>query len=85
MSENRTLARKRGIRTGVRRRRKGGLHSEGRRVPGRASKKNLLWRSRSKNERVSGRKSSLGGSGGPWFYFTKPEIGKEFGKRRARP
>ena len=54
--------------------RKGGIHSEGRQVPrrrGRAGKKSLPKRSRRKDERVSGRKSSPGRSAVSWFY-SKP-------------
>ena len=64
MSESRTLARKREIRARAWRG-KGGPHSEGRQVPkrwGRTSKESLPKRIRRKHERVSGRKSSPGGS-----------------------
>ena len=70
MGESRTLANERGIRTRAWRG-KGGLHGEQRQISrrkGRASKKSLLRTSRSKHERVSGRKSSPGRSAESWFY-----------------
>ena len=70
MSESRTLARKKGIGAGAWRG-KSGFHSEGRQVPRRrerASKENLSARSGRMHKRVSGRKSSSGGSGKSWFY-----------------
>ena len=53
-------------------REKGGLHSERRQIPrrrDRRSKRSLPKGSRRKHERVSGRKSSAGGSAESWFYF----------------
>ena len=63
---------------------KGGLHSEGRRIPrrkGRASKKSLPRTSRRRHERVSGQAlqdalQSLGFTPS----LAKPEIGKEVGR-----
>ena len=59
ISESRTFTRKRGIGAGARGGRSG-LHSKRRKAPrrsGRASTENLLRRSRTKHERVNGRKS----------------------------
>ena len=64
MGESCTLARERGIRAGASRG-KGGLHSEGRKIPrrkGRASNKSLPKRGRRRYEWVSGCKSSPGRS-----------------------
>ena len=69
VSESRALAREGRIRAGEWRG-KGGLHSEGRQVSRKwrwVTKENLPMRSRRKHERVSRRKSSLGGSAESWF------------------
>ena len=70
VGESRTLTSERGIRarawSG-----KGGLHCERRKIPRRkerASTKSLPRTSRRKHERVSGCKSSPGGSAESWFY-----------------
>ena len=70
VGESRTLAKKRRVRaracSG-----KGGLHRERRQIPtttGRASKKSLPRRGRTKHERVSARKSSPGQSAESWFH-----------------
>ena len=70
VSESHTLSRQRRIRAGAWSG-KGGLHSEGGKIPrrkGRASKKSLSKRSRRKHERLSGRKSSPGRSAESWFH-----------------
>ena len=67
----------------------GGLHSEGRQIPGRrgrASKESIPRGSRRKHERMSDAKAlqddlhSLGFTPS----LATPEIGKEVGRRRAR-
>ena len=68
MSESRTLASERGIRAEVCRR-KSEPYSEGRWVPRRSSKEDLVRRSRSNHARVSGRKSFITGSGESFFSF----------------
>ena len=69
MCESRALARERGIRAEARRG-KDGLCSEGRQVPRRKgrARKESLFRSRRKHERVSERKSALGGPAESWFH-----------------
>ena len=70
MSETRTLAVEKEIRARAWEG-KGGLHSEKRQIlrkSGRAGNKSLLRGSRSKHERVSGRKSSPGRSAKSWFH-----------------
>ena len=71
MSESHSLAREREIEA-VAQKGKGENHSERRSISRRegwTSKTNLPMRSRSKHERVSGRKSSPEKSGESWFYF----------------
>ena len=70
MNESRTCDRERGIKAGAWKG-NGKLHSEGRKLPrkrGRASKKSFSRRNRRKHERVSGCKSSSGGSSESWFH-----------------
>ena len=70
VGESHTLTRVRGIRARAWRG-KGGLHRERTQIPrrtGRASNKSLPKTSRSKHERVSGRKSSPGRSAESWFH-----------------
>ena len=81
MSTSRTLARKREVRASA----WGGnsqCHNE-KKKRGKASKENLPRRSRTKQERVSGRKSSPGRSAESWFHFKSGQIemGKKVGRR----
>ena len=70
VGENRTLARKRGIRAGAWSG-KSGFHDEQTQIPRRkerTSKKSISRTTRRKHERVSGRKSSPGRSAESWFH-----------------